>query len=161
MAEPVPEPGYRQPYPFRPFPPPAKQAVLLTPLAPEDAKPQAQPSDRGLQGQGAQAVFHALQESLPGRGRLLQVPGNLGLSSTFQAQLQLHRPAETAPLLETGQQPAEEDLQGSHQAFPVLHWLVKHLLGIKGLWGAITGKAIYSGTLDLKEAIEAVKSHAV
>lgn len=31
---------------------------------------------------------------------------------------------------------------------------VKLLLGIKGLWGAITGKAIYSGSLDLKEAIK-------
>ncbi len=30
---------------------------------------------------------------------------------------------------------------------------VKKLTGIKGLWGMITGKAIYSGTLDLKEAI--------
>ena len=30
---------------------------------------------------------------------------------------------------------------------------VKGLLGIKGLWGAITGKAIYSGSLDLGEAI--------
>ena len=30
---------------------------------------------------------------------------------------------------------------------------VKGLLKIKGLWGAITGKAIYSGSLDLKEAI--------
>ncbi|MEJ2697035.1 MAG: 1-(5-phosphoribosyl)-5-[(5-phosphoribosylamino)methylideneamino]imidazole-4-carboxamide isomerase [Candidatus Sulfobium sp.] len=30
---------------------------------------------------------------------------------------------------------------------------VKSLLRIKGLWGAITGKAIYSGSLDLKEAI--------
>ncbi len=30
---------------------------------------------------------------------------------------------------------------------------VRNLLQIKGLWGAITGKAIYSGTLDLKEAI--------
>ncbi len=30
---------------------------------------------------------------------------------------------------------------------------VKNLLAIKGLWGAITGKAIYSGSLDLKEAI--------
>ncbi len=30
---------------------------------------------------------------------------------------------------------------------------VKDLLQIKGLWGAITGKAIYSGSLDLKEAI--------
>ncbi len=31
---------------------------------------------------------------------------------------------------------------------------IKRLLGIKGLWGAITGKAIYSGSLDLKSAIE-------
>jgi phosphoribosylformimino-5-aminoimidazole carboxamide ribotide isomerase len=31
---------------------------------------------------------------------------------------------------------------------------VKALLGIKGLWGAITGKAIYSGSLDLREAIK-------
>ncbi|TAN37659.1 MAG: 1-(5-phosphoribosyl)-5-[(5-phosphoribosylamino)methylideneamino]imidazole-4-carboxamide isomerase [Nitrospirae bacterium] len=31
---------------------------------------------------------------------------------------------------------------------------VKNLLQIKGLWGAITGKAIYSGSLDLKEAIQ-------
>jgi phosphoribosylformimino-5-aminoimidazole carboxamide ribotide isomerase len=31
---------------------------------------------------------------------------------------------------------------------------VKSLLQIKGLWGAITGKAIYSGSLDLKTAIE-------
>ncbi len=30
---------------------------------------------------------------------------------------------------------------------------IRNLLQIKGLWGAITGKAIYSGTLDLKEAI--------
>lgn len=30
---------------------------------------------------------------------------------------------------------------------------VKALLEIKGLWGAITGKAIYSGSLDLSEAI--------
>jgi len=30
---------------------------------------------------------------------------------------------------------------------------VKGLLQIKGLWGAITGKAIYSGSLDLSEAI--------
>ncbi len=30
---------------------------------------------------------------------------------------------------------------------------VKDLLEIKGLWGAITGKAIYSGSLDLGEAI--------
>ncbi|MDA8240193.1 MAG: 1-(5-phosphoribosyl)-5-[(5-phosphoribosylamino)methylideneamino]imidazole-4-carboxamide isomerase [Nitrospiraceae bacterium] len=31
---------------------------------------------------------------------------------------------------------------------------VRNLLKIKGLWGAITGKAIYSGSLDLKEAIK-------
>lgn len=31
---------------------------------------------------------------------------------------------------------------------------VKSLLQIKGLWGAITGKAIYSGSLDLKAAIK-------
>jgi phosphoribosylformimino-5-aminoimidazole carboxamide ribotide isomerase len=30
---------------------------------------------------------------------------------------------------------------------------IKNLLTIERLWGAITGKAIYSGTLDLKEAI--------
>jgi len=30
---------------------------------------------------------------------------------------------------------------------------IKNLLEIKNLWGAITGKAIYSGRLDLKEAI--------
>ncbi len=30
---------------------------------------------------------------------------------------------------------------------------VRSLLEIKGLWGAITGKAIYSGSLDLSEAI--------
>ena len=30
---------------------------------------------------------------------------------------------------------------------------IRNLVRIKGLWGAITGKAIYSGTLDLKEAI--------
>jgi phosphoribosylformimino-5-aminoimidazole carboxamide ribotide isomerase len=30
---------------------------------------------------------------------------------------------------------------------------IKMLMEIKGLWGAITGKAIYSGALDLKEAI--------
>ena len=30
---------------------------------------------------------------------------------------------------------------------------IKALLEIKDLWGAITGKAIYSGSLDLKEAI--------
>ncbi len=31
---------------------------------------------------------------------------------------------------------------------------VKDLLQVRGLWGAITGKAIYSGSLDLKEAIK-------
>jgi phosphoribosylformimino-5-aminoimidazole carboxamide ribotide isomerase len=31
---------------------------------------------------------------------------------------------------------------------------IKNLLKIKNLWGAITGKAIYSGSLDLKEAIK-------
>jgi phosphoribosylformimino-5-aminoimidazole carboxamide ribotide isomerase len=30
---------------------------------------------------------------------------------------------------------------------------IKNLLTIKNLWGAITGKAIYSGSLDLKEAV--------
>ncbi|MBI5212547.1 MAG: 1-(5-phosphoribosyl)-5-[(5-phosphoribosylamino)methylideneamino]imidazole-4-carboxamide isomerase [Nitrospirae bacterium] len=30
---------------------------------------------------------------------------------------------------------------------------IKNLLTIKNLWGAITGKAIYSGAIDLKEAI--------
>jgi phosphoribosylformimino-5-aminoimidazole carboxamide ribotide isomerase len=30
---------------------------------------------------------------------------------------------------------------------------VRDLMGIKGLWGAITGKAIYSGAIDLREAI--------
>jgi phosphoribosylformimino-5-aminoimidazole carboxamide ribotide isomerase len=31
---------------------------------------------------------------------------------------------------------------------------IRSLLCIPGLWGAITGKAIYSGALDLKEAIQ-------
>jgi phosphoribosylformimino-5-aminoimidazole carboxamide ribotide isomerase len=31
---------------------------------------------------------------------------------------------------------------------------IKRLLQIEGLWGAITGKAIYEGSLDLREAIE-------
>jgi phosphoribosylformimino-5-aminoimidazole carboxamide ribotide isomerase len=30
---------------------------------------------------------------------------------------------------------------------------IRNLVQVKGLWGAITGKAIYSGALDLKEAI--------
>lgn len=33
---------------------------------------------------------------------------------------------------------------------------VKNLMKIKGLWGAITGKAIYSGSLDLRKAIKLV-----
>ncbi|MHB8881374.1 MAG: 1-(5-phosphoribosyl)-5-[(5-phosphoribosylamino)methylideneamino]imidazole-4-carboxamide isomerase [Thermodesulfovibrionales bacterium] len=37
---------------------------------------------------------------------------------------------------------------------------VKNLLQIKGLWGAITGKAIYSGSLDLKEAIQVAADSA-
>ena len=35
---------------------------------------------------------------------------------------------------------------------------IKALMTIKGLYGSITGKAIYSGTLDLKEAIEVARS---
>jgi phosphoribosylformimino-5-aminoimidazole carboxamide ribotide isomerase len=31
---------------------------------------------------------------------------------------------------------------------------IKKLLQIKNLWGVITGKAIYSGSLNLKEAIQ-------
>lgn len=34
---------------------------------------------------------------------------------------------------------------------------IKRLSGIKCLWGVITGKAIYSGALDLKEAIRITK----
>jgi phosphoribosylformimino-5-aminoimidazole carboxamide ribotide isomerase len=34
---------------------------------------------------------------------------------------------------------------------------IKNLMQIKNLWGVITGKAIYSGSLDLKEAIEISK----
>ncbi len=30
---------------------------------------------------------------------------------------------------------------------------VKRLSDIKGLWGAITGKALYSGRLDIKDAL--------
>jgi phosphoribosylformimino-5-aminoimidazole carboxamide ribotide isomerase len=33
---------------------------------------------------------------------------------------------------------------------------IRRLMGIKGLWGVITGKALYSGRLDLREAIELV-----
>lgn len=36
---------------------------------------------------------------------------------------------------------------------------IKSLMKIKNLWGVITGKAIYTGALDLKEAIKLVKSH--
>ena len=35
---------------------------------------------------------------------------------------------------------------------------IRNLLKIPGLWGAITGKAIYSGSLDLREAIKLSKS---
>jgi phosphoribosylformimino-5-aminoimidazole carboxamide ribotide isomerase len=31
---------------------------------------------------------------------------------------------------------------------------IKNLMKIQNLWGAITGKAIYSGAMDLKEAIQ-------
>lgn len=34
---------------------------------------------------------------------------------------------------------------------------IKNLMQIKNLWGVITGKAIYEGTLDLKEAINIAK----
>ncbi len=37
---------------------------------------------------------------------------------------------------------------------------VRKLAQIKKLWGMITGKAIYSGSLDLKEAIKSVASNA-
>ncbi len=35
---------------------------------------------------------------------------------------------------------------------------IKSLMKIKNLWGVITGKALYEGTLDLKEAIKIVTS---
>lgn len=35
---------------------------------------------------------------------------------------------------------------------------IKNLMTIKGLWGAITGKAIYSGAIDLREAIKIAES---
>ena len=38
---------------------------------------------------------------------------------------------------------------------------VKSLLQIKGLWGAITGKAIYSGSLDLRAAIKLAAGYKV
>jgi len=37
---------------------------------------------------------------------------------------------------------------------------IKKLMTIKGLWGAITGKAIYSGAIDLREAIKTVMGNA-
>jgi len=36
---------------------------------------------------------------------------------------------------------------------------IKKLMKIKNLWGVITGKAIYSGTLDIREAIKLVMSN--
>ena len=36
---------------------------------------------------------------------------------------------------------------------------IKSLLQIENLWGVITGKALYSGALDLKQALELVKSN--
>lgn len=36
---------------------------------------------------------------------------------------------------------------------------IKNLIRVKNLWGVITGKAIYSGTLDLKEAIQIVQGN--
>ena len=35
---------------------------------------------------------------------------------------------------------------------------IRNLLKIENLWGAITGKAIYAGSLDLKEAIKLASS---
>lgn len=37
---------------------------------------------------------------------------------------------------------------------------IRRLMKIQGLWGVITGKAIYSGAIDLREAIELVKRNA-
>lgn len=37
---------------------------------------------------------------------------------------------------------------------------IQDLLQIQGLWGVITGKALYEGKLDLKEAIKTVKREA-
>lgn len=36
---------------------------------------------------------------------------------------------------------------------------IQNLLNAGGIWGAITGKAIYSGSLDVKEAITLTKRH--
>ncbi len=37
---------------------------------------------------------------------------------------------------------------------------IKNLFDIKGLWGAITGKALYSGKLDLKDALNIVNQNS-
>jgi phosphoribosylformimino-5-aminoimidazole carboxamide ribotide isomerase len=37
---------------------------------------------------------------------------------------------------------------------------IKKLMTIKNLWGAITGKAIYSGAIDLREAIKLTEGHS-
>lgn len=37
---------------------------------------------------------------------------------------------------------------------------IKNLMTIKNLWGAITGKAIYSGAIDLREAIKLTEGHS-
>lgn len=37
---------------------------------------------------------------------------------------------------------------------------IRNLMGIKGLWGVITGKAIYSGAIDLREAIKVAEDNA-
>lgn len=37
---------------------------------------------------------------------------------------------------------------------------IRKLMSIKGLWGVITGKAVYSGALDLREAIKLVIGNA-
>jgi phosphoribosylformimino-5-aminoimidazole carboxamide ribotide isomerase len=34
---------------------------------------------------------------------------------------------------------------------------IKNLMKIENLWGIITGKALYSGAMDLKEAIKVVR----
>jgi phosphoribosylformimino-5-aminoimidazole carboxamide ribotide isomerase len=36
---------------------------------------------------------------------------------------------------------------------------IEDLMTIPRLWGAITGKAIYTGAIDLREAIQMVKSN--
>jgi phosphoribosylformimino-5-aminoimidazole carboxamide ribotide isomerase len=37
---------------------------------------------------------------------------------------------------------------------------IKNLMQIDNLWGVITGKALYSGALDLKQAIEISKGES-